>query len=415
MRARWSIVSLLFSGGAISYLDRAALSVAAPLIATALNLEPKQLGIVFSVFFLGYAPMSFIGGSAADRHGPWKVMLVAMTIWSIACGATAAATSLGVLIVIRLIFGMGEGPFCATAVKMVARRFEPDRQASAIGLAYAGQPLGAALAGPVVGLVATAWGWRASFVVIACFGLVWVMFWYAFASERKAGAIDEVPAHAAVTGVSQKPTAGALFDTLRHRSIVATCIAFFAYAYVLYFFLSWFPSYLVKSYHLSMTEMGFVSTVPWLAGSIGLAMGGLLCDGLSKLIGNAILARKLMIGFCLLATALCVGLAGRATSVAGVMSLMTAGIFALYVTSSLYYALVLRIVPDTLSGAVSGFINLAANLAGVVAPVLTGYVLAWSGSFAGAFALAAAVAVIGGSTMMLLVRTAGGVPVARHP
>lgn len=411
MRARWSIVSLLFSGGAISYLDRAALSVAAPLIATALNLEPTQLGIVFSVFFLGYAPMSFIGGSAADRHGPWKVMLVAMTIWSIACGATAAATSLGALIVIRLIFGMGEGPFCATAVKMVARRFEPDRQASAIGLAYAGQPLGAALAGPVVGLVATAWGWRASFVVIACFGLVWVMFWYVFASERKAEAVDQVPAHAAVL---QKPTAGALIEALRHRSIVATCIAFFAYAYVLYFFLSWFPSYLVKSYHLSLTEMGFVSTVPWLAGSVGLAVGGLLCDGLSKLIGNAILARKLMIGFCLLGTALCVGLAGRATSVAGVMTLMTAGIFALYVTSSLYYALVLRIVPDTMSGAVSGFINLAANLAGVVAPVLTGYVLAWSGSFAGAFALAAAVAVVGGSAVMLLVRATDGALVTRH-
>lgn len=412
MRARWIIVSLLFSGGAISYLDRAALSVAAPLIAKALDLDAAHLGIVFSVFFLGYAPMSFIGGAAADRFGPRRVLLIAMTVWSIACGGTAAATTLVFLIVIRLIFGMGEGPFCATAVKMVSNRFEPDRQASAIGLAYAGQPLGAALAGPIVGVVATMYGWRASFLVIACSGLGWVLLWYLFASERQS-----MPASIAtqLSPVDPAGTRVGLLKTLRHRSIVATCIAFFSYAYVLYFFLSWFPTYLVQSYHLSLSEMGFISTIPWLAGAIGLAAGGVLCDSVSRFIGNGLLARKLLIALCLLTTAVCVAFAGRMTSLVGVMVLMTIGVFALYVTSSLYYALVLKIVPDHVSGGVSGFINLAANLAGVVAPMATGYMLTWSGSFSGAFALAAGVAVVGAAAILLFVSTRENIMAASWP
>lgn len=402
MRARWLIVSLLFTGGAISYLDRAALSVAAPLIAKALDLDAAHLGIVFSVFFLGYAPMSFIGGAAADRFGARRVLLVAMTIWSIACGATAIATTLTALIVIRLIFGMGEGPFCATAVKMISRHFAPDRQASAIGLAYAGQPLGAALAGPIVGLVATLYGWRTSFVVIACLGLAWVLLWFLFASEGKAA---PVPVAKQIPTFGESNDRVGLLRTLLHRSIVATCIAFFSYAYVLYFFLSWFPTYLVRNYHLSLQEMGFVSMIPWLAGTIGLAAGGVLCDALSRFIGNDLLARKRLIGFCLFTTAICVGFAGRMTSVVGVMVLMTIGVFALYGTSSLYYALVLKIVPDHVSGSVSGFINLAANLAGVVAPMATGYMLAWSGSFSSAFALAAGVALVGAAAILVLVKS----------
>jgi len=68
-RRRWIIVGLLFLAGGISYLDRAAISVAAPLIARDFGLAPAQLGVVFSSFFIGYAPFCFLGGLAADRFG----------------------------------------------------------------------------------------------------------------------------------------------------------------------------------------------------------------------------------------------------------------------------------------------------------------------------------------------------------
>ena len=66
-RVRWFIIFLLFLGAIISYLDRAALSIAAPMITSEFHLDPAQLGIVFSSFFAGYALFSFVGGFAAEQ------------------------------------------------------------------------------------------------------------------------------------------------------------------------------------------------------------------------------------------------------------------------------------------------------------------------------------------------------------
>ncbi len=183
-RVRGLVVLLLFLGGGVSYLDRAALSVAAPLVGRDLGLTPGELGLVFSVFFVGYAPFCFIGGWASDRFGAKRVMSVAMLGWSVTCGLTAAAFTLPAMLVIRALFGMGEGPFCSPASKVVSNWFPRREQASAVGLANAGEPLGAALAGPVVGLIATQFGWRVSFIVIAAIGLIWVACWAALTTER---------------------------------------------------------------------------------------------------------------------------------------------------------------------------------------------------------------------------------------
>ena len=121
-RVRWLMVFLLFLAGMINYLDRSALSVAAPLLTKDLGLDPAQLGIVFSSFFFGYALFCFVGGWAADRFGPKRVFIVSMTVWSVFCGLTAAATGLVSLLLIRVVFGMGEGPFSSTVNKLVSNQ-----------------------------------------------------------------------------------------------------------------------------------------------------------------------------------------------------------------------------------------------------------------------------------------------------
>lgn len=135
---RWLIVSLLFVAGLINYMDRSAMSVAAPLVSKDLHLDPAQLGFVFSIFFFGYAVFCFVGGYFSDRIGPKRVFGLAMAGWSIFCGLTAAAFSFGSLLVVRVLFGMGEGPLSSTMNKMVSRWFPRREQASAVGLANAG-------------------------------------------------------------------------------------------------------------------------------------------------------------------------------------------------------------------------------------------------------------------------------------
>ena len=173
----WFPISFLFAGGMINYMDRSSLSVAAPFVMKELGLNAAQLGIIFSSFFVGYALFTFVGGYASDLFGPKRVFASSMTAWSVFCGLTAAAIGFWSLVIVRVLFGCGEGPFAAAANKMINNLFPPQRIATAVGLANAGTPIGGALAGPVAGWLAIQYGWRTSFIVLAAAGLLWTLCW----------------------------------------------------------------------------------------------------------------------------------------------------------------------------------------------------------------------------------------------
>jgi len=411
-RLRWFIIALLFVGGAISYLDRAALSIAAPLIAKDFQLDPGQLGIVFSSFFVGYALFCFVGGLASDRIGPKNVFTIAMTVWSLFCGLTAVTVGLGSLLVVRVVFGMGEGPFSATANKLVSNWFPRREQASAVGMANAGQPIGAALAGPIVGLLAVSAGWRVSFVVIAAIGIVWTLGWVWLATDRPRQhrwlAADDRADLARADAAKPAEAALPLGAYLRRPAILATAFAFFGYAYILYFFLSWFPTYLTMAQHLSIQKMGVVNAIPWLVGFLGLASGGFVCDAIFAKTGNALFSRKLVLVGSLIVAAISVALAGVVSGVVPAVALMAVAVFFMYLTASTYWAIILDTVEEARIGGVSGFVHLIANLAGIVAPAVTGYLVQWTGTFTSAFALTGGIAVLGAVAVAFLVKEPRG-------
>ena len=411
-RLRWFIIALLFVGGAISYLDRAALSIAAPLIAKDFQLDPGQLGIVFSSFFVGYALFCFVGGLASDRIGPKNVFTISMTVWSLFCGLTAVTVGLGSLLVVRVVFGMGEGPFSATANKLVSNWFPRREQASAVGMANAGQPIGAALAGPIVGLLAVSAGWRVSFVVIAAIGIVWTLGWVWLATDRPRQhrwlAADDRADLARADAAKPAEAALPLGAYLRRPAILATAFAFFGYAYILYFFLSWFPTYLTMAQHLSIQKMGVVNAIPWMVGFLGLASGGFVCDAIFRKTGNALFSRKLVLVGSLIVAAISVALAGLVSGVVPAVALMAVAVFFMYLTASTYWAIILDTVEEARIGGVSGFVHLIANLAGIVAPAVTGYLVQWTGTFTSAFALTGGIAVLGAVAVAFLVKEPRG-------
>ena len=411
-RLRWFIIALLFVGGAISYLDRAALSIAAPLIAKDFQLDPGQLGIVFSSFFVGYALFCFVGGLASDRIGPKNVFTIVMTVWSLFCGLTAVTVGLGSLLVVRVVFGMGEGPFSATANKLVSNWFPRREQASAVGMANAGQPIGAALAGPIVGLLAVSAGWRVSFVVIAAIGIVWTLGWVWLATDRPRQhrwlAADDRADLARADAAKPAEAALPLGAYLRRPAILATAFAFFGYAYILYFFLSWFPTYLTMAQHLSIQKMGVVNAIPWMVGFLGLASGGFVCDAIFRKTGNALFSRKLVLVGSLIVAAISVALAGLVSGVVPAVALMAVAVFFMYLTASTYWAIILDTVEEARIGGVSGFVHLIANLAGIVAPAVTGYLVQWTGTFTSAFALTGGIAVLGAVAVAFLVKEPRG-------
>ena len=386
-------VWFLFTGGMINYMDRSAVSVAAPLLMRDLKLDAAHLGIIFSAFFAGYALFNFIGGYAADVLGPKRVFTLAMILWSAFCALTAAAVGFISLLLVRIVFGFGEGPFGAAASKMIRNWFPRDQIATPIGLANAGTPIGGALAGPIAGWIALKYGWRISFVALAAIGFLWTFFWIPAVRDRPT--ID-LPA-------ADNASIPALSFYLRQPAVIATGIAFFGYSYILYFFLTWFPSYLTISRHLSIRDMGFVSSIPWVLGAVGLTASGLVCDAMSRAIGDVLRARKLVLIVSLAAAAVCVAFAGLVAGLAWAVTFMATAIFFIYLTGATYWALIQELVPSQHVGAASGFVHLMANCAGIIGPAVTGFIVQGTGLFTSAFLLAGAVALAGALLVAVLV------------
>jgi len=409
----WFTVFLLFLVYGINYLDRVALSIVAPIVQTDLGIDAAQMGLVFSTFFIGYALFNFIGGLASDRLGPKLVYVLSVGLWSVFCGMTALTVGFVSLLIVRLLFGMAEGPLCSAANKMVNNWLPRDGAATAMGLLSAGSPLGGAIAGPIVGLLAAQFGWRPAFWIVCAIGLAWVVVWMMSTSDRPATPAGEAPGARAATRAASPahaPAAAAatpahtLSHYVRQPRIIATAAAFFSYNYVLFFFLSWFPSYLVRAHHLNIKEMSVATVVPWLVGTVGLACGGAISDALYRLTGNLLLSRRIVLVTCLLGAGACVAVAGAVQSTQGAVALMSVSLFFLYVTGAIYWAIVQDVVHPARVGGVSGFLHCMGSLSGVIGPAVTGFIVERSGSFASAFVLAGAIALAGAVLAGVFVR-----------
>ena len=182
-RHRRTILVMLTAAMVINYMDRSALAVAMPFITTDMHLTAVEKGLIFSSFSFGYALFNFVGGVLCDRFGATKVLTYSMAWWSVICGLTAGAFNFWTLLVARALFGAGEGPVSTTANKVVNNWFPVQERARSVGINQAGGPLGGAISGPVVGMLALHFGWRAAFVVIALIGLTWALIWRLVATD----------------------------------------------------------------------------------------------------------------------------------------------------------------------------------------------------------------------------------------
>jgi len=406
---RWFVVFMMFLASMMNYMDRSALSVAAPLIMKDLGLNLAQRGMVFSSFFLGYALFNFIGGVLADKYGPRATFAAAMGLWSGFCALTAGAFNFLSLMVIRIFFGMGEGPCSSTANKMVYNWFPRREAASAVGVLSAGTPLGGAVSGPVVIFLAITFGWRLSFVCIGILGIVWMLAWLKFTTDKpeghpKIGETEQTLSNNLSVEI-KNPDKKKIAYYLRHPTVLATALAFFGYNYTLFFFLTWFPTYLTDVHHLSLKSMSLVNSIPWILGFIGLAAGGFISDSIFKMTGNALFSRKIVLSVCLAAAALCVALAGTmSNNLPGAVALMSTSIFFLYLTGSIYWAIIQDSVQGESIGSVGGFVHFLANTSGVIGPALTGFIVQTSGSYYAAFVLAGGVSILGSAGVALFVK-----------
>ncbi len=254
--ALWGVLTLLFLALFINYIDRGALSIAAPIIKEQFSMSPGKLGVLLSAFFWTYASFLLISGWLADRFDAGYVLAAGFFVWSVATLFTGVLPGFAGLFAMRLLLGAGESTAYPCFSNLLVRHF-PERHR---GFANAFISVGIA-AGPAFGLLLGAllmgrFGWRPYFIGLGCTGLLWLPLWLA-----------KMPRGAVTAGATEGQAAEAgprMTDILRKRSAWGTFLGHFGGNYLLYCLLTWLPYYLVRERHFSLQRMGKIGALAYL-------------------------------------------------------------------------------------------------------------------------------------------------------
>ena len=406
---RRCILILLFACGVINYLDRSALSIAATNISGEFALSSAEMGIIFGAFSLGYALFNVVGGMCADKFGPKDTLLMAVVVWSLFSGALIFAVGFASILIIRIVFGMAEGPLQATANKTIDMWYPDDKKTSMMGITSSGTPLGAAISGPIVGYLTVAYGWRVSFIVITVIGLIWAVFWFKLvdknpnkSKESNAQTAKAKEVHA--TTKIRIPLKRSFY--LKNPTIIFTALGFFAYTYILFFFLSWLPVYLTTGLNISLEDVGLINLIPWTLGFLALAGGGICADKLVKMREwkDPIFPKKMIISVGLLISGLAAVVVAYTTNFVLIITMIAISVVAMYFTGGVFWGIINDIVDSSNVGSIGGFMHAVGNCAGILGPTITGFILQGTGSFIVVFIITGIIGIMGGVGAFLKIR-----------
>jgi MFS family permease len=359
-----------------------------------LRISASQLGILLSAFFWTYACLQPFAGWLVDRLNVNLVFAGGFFLWSAATAATGIVHTFAVLLVLRLLLGIGESVAFPSCSKIIALNFNEEHRGLANSVVSAGYVLGPGFGMLFGGLLMARFGWRPFFILLGLGSLLWLVPWFKWMPKRAPDRPDAI--QAGTTGAPGLP------EFLRLRSAWGTSIGLFCNNYVLYFLITWLPFYLVRERHFSMNEMARIGGCAYLLGAGFATLSGWLSDRWILSGATPTRVRKTFTGGGIACAGIFTGLAVVAGPRYCVAALIL-GLVLFGVSTSNQWAITQTLAGPQAAGRWTGFQNCFGNLAGVVAPALTGFVLDRTGQFYWAFVILTAVALTGSASWIFLV------------
>jgi ACS family D-galactonate transporter-like MFS transporter len=411
-RIRYAMLGLVFINVVINYLDRTNISVAGPAMSKDLALSSVQLGLLFSAFGWTYAMLQIPGGLLADKIAPRILYALCLVTWSIATVFQGIVRGFASLFALRLATGAFEAPSYPINNRIVTSWFPNHERASSIALYVSGQFIGLAFLTPVLVWIQSSLGWKGLFIATGLVGLVWSVVWYTFYRDPLEHArvsqseLDYIQKGGGLISgkktedEKRKLTLADWKQVFNSRTLWGIYIGQFAVNATLYFFLTWFPTYLVQYRGLSFIKSGFLASVPFLAACAGLLSSGFLSDYLIRKGKSVSLARKTPIIFGLILSGSIVG-ANYTDDTFFVILFMALAFFGAGI-ALISWVFVSILSPKNLIGLTGGVFNFMGNLASIVVPIVIGY-LVQGGDFKPALLFVGVLGLVGACSYTFLV------------
>ena len=395
---RYLIVAMLFAASCFSYGDRAALSVAGTAMQRELAFGPAKLGLLFSGFAWAYVCAQLPSGGLLDRFGSKRVYgisIILCTLCSVligVAGSLPAAFIFSTIFALRLLSGLAQAPIFPGNGRIVAAWFPTAERGLASAIFNASQYFALVAFAPLFGLLTSRFGWRTCFWFMGFFGLALALAWFKlvfnvdehpFISSSEVAVIQEggglVNLDRKQGAASGSLTWAAVAQLLQQRMLLGIYLGQFCINTLTYFFITWFPVYLVQARHMSILKGAIAVALPAVCGSIGGVLGGFTSDGLLRRGRSLTFARKapIIAGMLLSVTMIACNYTDKQTVVMSLMSLAFFG----KGFGALGWTVIADTSPKQLIGLNGGLFNLFGNIAGITTPTIIGILVQRTGSF----------------------------------
>lgn len=402
-RTRWMILAMLFAITTINYADRATISIAGPEIKKELGLSAVQMGFIFSAFAWSYVVAQLPGGWLLDRFGSKITYFFSIFLWSTftlftgAAGFVAGGAAVTLLFTLRMLVGAAEAPSFPGNSRIASAWFPSHERGLAAAVFNSAQYFATVLFAPIMGWLVHNYGWHSVFYVMGSLGILMAFVWMKTiygpkdhpsisSSElqyiREGGALVDLESGGATRQASQVNTLACIKELLSNRMLLGVYIGQYCITTLTYFFLTWFPVYLVQERHMTILKAGFVASLPAIAGFLGGVAGGWLSDRLAKRGYSLSVSRKvpIVIGMLMSMSMIACNYIQADMLVVAVMSLAFFG----KGVGALGWAVVSDTSPKEAGGLSGALFNTFGNTAGITTPIVIGYIVEATGSFAGA-------------------------------
>ena len=378
------LVFLIGAAVLLTYVDRGAIGIAAPLMKDELQLSATGFGLAVSAFFWVYAPLCLVTGWLCDRYCVYRLFAAGLALWALSTLLTGIVGGLAMLVVFRLLLGLGESIVFPGASKIIAAQVPATQRGGANAAIAAGIAFGPAVGTLTGGMIMAVYGWRAVFLVFGIVTLVWLLPWRQVSRPLRSDKLT--------SPVVEPYPLGRLF---RMRALWAMGIGHFATNYTFYFMISWLPLYLVKERGYSIIEMTQLTTLGFVVQGLSALAAGWLSDRLVR--GGADegrLRKATLAGAQLLTAAAAIGVYLSQSTLALALWLMLSGMASALLSGNLF-AVAQMFAGPRATGSWVGVQNAIGNMAGIIGPIVTGLIVDRLGDYGWAFYIAAGVSVFG--------------------
>lgn len=363
------ILLVLYFGWIISYIDRTVISLAIVQIGQDLTLDASQLGIVLSAFFMGYALMQIPGGWLADRFGSRKVIVAAVVAWSIFTAMSGLAWSLTSLLLIRFLFGIGEGGFPAASTKAISDYFPAEKRTKAQSTMMSSNAFGSAIAPILCAPLLVAFGWRSAFLIVGLLGIIFIV-WFLLVT-KKAGSYSN-------SGASARPSGKEYKQLFRNSYLWKVLLIFFFVNITTWGLMSWMPSYLMQGMGIDLKSVGLFSAVPTLFMTIGMIVSGRIINKVGSKAKYGVIVGILIAGASLY-------LMSSSSNVYQVIMFQCVAFTVISFIMSFVFTAPHRMMEQKVVGTAFGIINMGGQTAGIFSPMIMGALIASTGTYQAAF------------------------------